>query len=496
MRSFLRLVDRPAVALVAVAVIAAVPRLWDLGSPRARVFDEVYYSKAGCLFVGRAPRECGIETDDERYWVRTKHDVGSWVHPPLGKWAIGLGELLFGVDPFGWRVAAAVAGTLTAVLTAGVALLLFGRGRWAFVAGLLLATEHLSFVQSRTAMLDVFVAFWTVLAFLLLLLDRRWILRRTPLGEEGQPVILGAAGGPATLDVDRAAPAIGPRARRVPSPLLRPWRLATGVALGAAVATKWSGLAAILGVGLLSSLWEVERRRGARVRRPWWRALQQEGFPLVASFLLVPAVVYVASYAGWFARFGLDLGAWARLQDEMASYHLHLRVTDASGRPIHPYLSPAWTWILDRRPVLYFARYPSEGVRRVIYAMGNPAVFWGSLLAVPYALLAWARRRDWRAGFVAVSALALYLPWFAVSRPQFLFYMTPIVPALVLALTYGLRDLAEARLAGSQAHPWLPVAVGFVVLSVGLFAFFWPVLTARPIGQQAWELRSWFPTWV
>jgi len=74
--------------------------------------------------------------------------------------------------------------------------------------------------------------------------------------------------------------------------------------------------------------------------------------------------------------------------------------------------------------------------------------------------------------------------------------MTPIVPSLVLALTYGLRDLAEARLAGSRARPWLPVAVGFVVLSVGLFVFFWPVLTARPIGQQAWELRSWFPTWV
>lgn len=490
MRSFLRLVDRPAVALVAVAVIAAVPRSWDLGSPPGRVFDEVYYSKAGCLFVGRPPRECGIETDDERYWVRTKHDVGSWVHPPLGKWAIGLGELAFGVDAFGWRVAAAAAGTLAVVLTAGVALLLFGRGRWAFVAGLLLATEHLSVVQSRIAMLDVFVALWTVLAFLLLLLDRRWILRRTPLEEE-PPLIAGAAAGPEVV-----AAVARPRAPRVPSPLLRPWRLATGLALGAAVATKWSGLTAIFGIGLLSFLWEVGRRRAAGVRRPWWRALQQEGFPLVVSFLLVPAAVYVASYAGWFARSGFDLGAWVRLQDEMANYHLHLRVTDASGRPIHPYLSEAWKWILDWRPVLYFARYPSEGVRRVIYAMGNPAVFWGSLLAVPYALFAWARRRDWRAGFVAVSALALYLPWFAVSRPQFLFYMTPIVPSLVLALTYGLRDLAEARLAGSRAHPWLPVAVGFVVLSVGLFAFSWPVLSARPLTQEAWELRSWFPTWV
>ena len=34
------------------------------------------------------------------------------VHPEVGKWLIGLGEKVFGMDPFGWRVAAAVAGSL------------------------------------------------------------------------------------------------------------------------------------------------------------------------------------------------------------------------------------------------------------------------------------------------------------------------------------------------------------------------------------------------
>jgi dolichyl-phosphate-mannose--protein O-mannosyl transferase len=489
MRSFLRLVDRPVVALAAVALVAAVPRFWDLDRPSGRVFDEVYYSKAGCLFVGKPPSACGIASDAERYWVRTKHDVGSWVHPPLGKWAIGLGELAFGADALGWRVAPAVAGTLTAVLTAAIALLLFGEPRWAFVAGLLLAAEHLSFVQSRVAMLDVFVALWTVAAFLFLLLDRRWILRRTP-----RPAPI--AGGAGTGLEAPPEPAPAPPAGRVPSPLIRPWRIAAGLALGAAVATKWSGLSAIVGVTALSVAWEVSRRRAAGVRRAVWRAVQQEGFPLVLSFLVVPAAVYVASYAGWFARFGLDPGAWIRLQDEMASYHLTLRYTDASGEPIHPYLSHAWQLILDWRPVLYYARYPTPGIRRVIYAIGNPAIFWGSLLAIPYAAWAWIRRGDGRAAFVAVAALSLYLPWFLVSRPQFLFYMTPVVPFLVLAVTYALRDLARARLAGSRAHPWRPVAVAFVALSVGLFLFFWPVLTARPITDAAFELRSWFPTWV
>ena len=34
------------------------------------------------------------------------------VHPEVGKWLIGLGESAFGMDPFGWRVASAVVGSL------------------------------------------------------------------------------------------------------------------------------------------------------------------------------------------------------------------------------------------------------------------------------------------------------------------------------------------------------------------------------------------------
>src|SRR5581483_1348617 len=355
---------------------------------------------------------------------------------------------------FGWRVSSAVAGTASVMALALIVQLLFGSPIWTFTGGLLLATESLNFVQSRVAMLDIFVAFWIVLGFAFLLLDRRWIERRTP---EPPPDV------------------VGNPPQRVPSPLLRPWRVAAGVALGAAMATKWSGATAIAGAIFISFVWEVVRRRRAGVRRPLWRALAWEGFPLVLWFLALPAAVYVASYLGWFVHFGFHIRPWLDLQGAMASYHEHLQWTDpTTHKPIHPYLSHAWQWILLWRPVLYFARY-SGAVRRVIYANGNPAIFWGSLLALPYAGYAWWRRRDWIAGFAVMVVVAfLYLPWFLVSRPQFLFYATPITPFFVLACVYALRHLSEAHIAGSRSRPWLPVVVGFVLLSVGLFAWFWP----------------------
>lgn len=478
--------NRPVVAILAVGVIAGALRFTHLGYPERRIFDEYYYPKSACIFLGYSNQRCDINSADERFWREDKNDTGAWVHPPLGKWMIAAGELAFGTDSFGWRVSAAATGTASVIVLALIVQLLFASPLWTFTGGLLLAVENLNFVQSRTAMLDIFVTFWIVLGFAFVLLDRRWIERRMPepANETGDP------------------PA--PRARRVPAPLWRPWRFAAGTALGAGFATKWSGLTAIAAAAILSFVWEASRRSRAGVHRPVADAIPAEGFGLVLAFLVVPSVVYVASYAGWFAHFGLDVAGWAQLQGAIFDYHRNLKTIDqATGKPVHAYLAQAWKWILLWRPVYYYADF-GDGVRQVIYANGNPAIFWGSILAIPYVAVAWWRKRDWRAGFVVVAVAGLYLPWFLVPRPQFLFYATPITPFFVLACLYAVRDLSEVRyeslhaagVAGRSVRPYLPLAVGFVVIAVGLFVWFWPTLTGGPLSDEGWMVRAWFPSWT
>jgi dolichyl-phosphate-mannose--protein O-mannosyl transferase len=486
MSSLLARLNRPVVAILAVGVIAGVLRFTHLGYPEVRIFDEYYYSKSACIFLGYPNERCDVNSADERFWKESRYDTGAWVHPPLGKWMIAGGELAFGTDSFGWRASAAATGTATVMALALIAYLLFASPLWAFVAGSLLAVENLSFVQSRTAMLDVFVTFWIVLGLALLLLDRRWIERRTRQPEGN-----------------------GEDERRAAAPLWRPWRFAAGAALGAGFATKWSALTAIVAAIVIAFVWEVTRRRGAGVRRPILDAIPAEGFGIVLSFLVVPILVYVASYVGWFTHFGWDLAEWGRLQQAIFEYHRELSTIDrATGEPVHAYLSVAWRWILLSRPVLYYADY-GEGVRQVIYANGNPAIFWGSLFAFPYVAFAWWRRRDWRAGFVVLSIAGLYLPWFLVPRPQFLFYATPIAPFFVLACVYALRHVSEVEYESLESsairrsavrrrvvRPYVPGVVIFVVIAVGLFIWFWPALTGGPLSDQDWLSRAWFKTWT
>jgi dolichyl-phosphate-mannose--protein O-mannosyl transferase len=123
-------------------------------------------------------------------------------------------------------------------------------------------------------------------------------------------------------------------------------------------------------------------------------------------------------------------------------------------------------------------------------------VFWLSVLGMPYILIAGLRRRDWQASLILTAFASQYFAWYLAARTAFLFYMTPITPFMVLALTYGLRDLSEVRLGENRVRALAPVAWLVVLASVVIFAFFFPVLTGRVISYSAWRQRMWLGSWI
>ncbi|HJP66921.1 MAG TPA: phospholipid carrier-dependent glycosyltransferase, partial [Actinomycetota bacterium] len=334
-----------------------------------------------------------------------------------------------------------------------------------------------NFVQSRTSMLDIFLTTFVVGGFLCLVLDRRWIDRRT---------------GPPQTYRAQARDELPLPPDRPPSPLFRPWRLLAGVAFGAALATKWSGGLALLAGILLAFAWERSRRAEIGLAHPWWEALRDELFGLSLFLVLVPAAVYLASYARYFADHGFDLAAWYQVQRGMAEFSIQLRAS-------HPYASRPWSWMLMTRPVAYFYKGAGSGASATsaeILGIGNPVVFWLGIPALLWTAVAWVRRRDWRAGLIMVAFSVQYFPWFLAARTAFLFYMAPITPFMVMGGTYALRDLWEARIGDTEARAFGPLVPLLIVASVGMFAFFFPVLIGQTMSYQAWHTRMWFRSWI
>lgn len=493
------------------AVIGGVLRFTRLDTPHSLVFDETYYVKDGYSF---------LVSGYERSWPEKANDSFNAgnpavildtpeyvVHPPVGKWMIAGGMWLFGADnPFGWRFAAALTGTVSILLVALIAQKLFHSLPLSAAAGLLLAVDGHHLVMSRTSLLDIFLMFWVLAAFGCMLMDRDDGRRRLAVRLARQAAA-GAGGRPST-DQLLAGPWLG----------IRWWRLAAGVCLGLAVGTKWSGLFFLAGFGLLSVLWDLSARRIAGIRGWFTGGIIKDGLPAFLSMVPVAAVVYIATWTGWFRSDDAYFRRWAEsnpsaewgwLPDSvrsLAHYHLEAYKFHQGLGSEHPYESSAWSWLVMGRPTSFFYESPQQGTQgcevsncaSAILSVGNPLVWWGAAISLAVLLFWWAGRRDWRAGAILAGAGAGYLPWFLYpERTMFYFYAVSFEPFLVLALVYCL-GLVLGR---DTDPPWrrrsgLYLAALFVAGTVLLSAFFYPVWAAEVIPYQEWRYRMWMPSWI
>jgi dolichyl-phosphate-mannose-protein mannosyltransferase len=163
-----------------VAAVGGFLRFWHLDQPHELVFDETYYVKQGVSMIqyGYERRVASsIKSPDALFTRGTPNVFGTEgdlvVHPPVGKWIIGLGEHLFGyTSSFGWRFSVAVLGTLSILMIGRAARRMFGSTLLGTIAAILLAFDGQHFVHSRTGLLDLIVMFWAFAAFCALLIDR------------------------------------------------------------------------------------------------------------------------------------------------------------------------------------------------------------------------------------------------------------------------------------------------------------------------------------
>jgi dolichyl-phosphate-mannose-protein mannosyltransferase len=489
-------------AALGVGLLAGVLRFLRLDLPAGRIFDEIYYScDAQNLLRFGVEVDTLDDPDDPSVAARCEPDgqkPGFVVHPPLGKWAIASGIRLFGADELGWRFAAAVAGTLTVVVLVRLTRRMTGSTVLGCLAGLLLAVDGLHFVQSRIAMLDVFLVLWTTAAAACLVADRDHVRSRLARAPDG------ALGG------------WGPRLG------LRPWLAAAGVCLGAALATKWSALYYLAALGLLALAWEVGARRTAGIAAPVRATLVRSTLPLTGLLLLLPVAGYVLSWAGWFAG---DLG-WSRqwaaenpvggaaalvpeglrslwhYHEEMYRFHDQLTAK-------HPYQSHPAGWLVLARPVSYY--YPQDvtagdygctaaSCAREVLALGTPALWWVATAALVGLLWLWAARRDWRAGAALLLVLTGIVPWIRDDldgRTMFLFYALPAVPFLCLGVALVVGHLVGGATASPRRRRLALAAAGaHLALVIANFAYLYPVLAAQVLPMDAWRDRMWFTSWI
>jgi dolichyl-phosphate-mannose--protein O-mannosyl transferase len=524
-----------------ITALAGFTRFWALGFPpgsnvipkNGMNFDEVYYA---------------VEAQEMlRYGYEDNRGYMFIVHPPLGKWLIAASEWLVGqttghststaylTNSLGWRIAPALFGCLGVIMVTRIVRRMMRSNLFGFIAGLLMALDGLSLVLARTAILDIFLQTFVIAGFGALVIDRDKMRARL-----GRLIADGA-------DLSAGAPSLGPR----------PWRLAGGVLLGLACATKWTALSFFVLFAILSLVWDRAALKSAGVRRPTRSWTRRALLPGLGSLLVAPVATYLLSYLGWFVGangwnrhwadthspstrldiFGLFRVpfSWAWVPGPIRSlgaythdaYKFHEGLD--SG---HAYASSPWSWLVLGRPVdFYYDGSPtacgSSSCSREVLLIGTPLMWWAFVPMLLWLAWHWVTTRDWRAAAVWVAFAAGWLVWFQdLKRTMFLFYMAPLVPFLIIGLTLALgtmigpalparpvrdfeaeaadarrRDeayeLDEAYERARRRRNWGIAGVSiYLGLVIADFAWMWPIFTGGLLTYTEWHLHMWLPSWV
>lgn len=404
-----------------------------LGVPSAPYFDEVHYLPAARDILA-------VLSGGEAPYVNKEH-------PLLGKSLIAGGIALLGDNPLGWRIMSLLGG-MAALFAAMRAIWHASHDRHAVMAyGVLLATGFPLFVQSRIAMLDIFMA-----AFLALAAWQFAAAIREP--ERGR------------------------------------WRLAlTGIAIGCALGAKWNAvpLAVVPGIVFFAARIGAGRRRLFTSRR----GIPVPGISLAEAFVwlgLVPLFVYALTFAP-----GYWLGVPGALsplaQTGLIGFHGEIVALQQQVTTSHSYQSTWPQWVTNSRAIWYLYEHV-DGAQRGVLLVGNPVTMLLGLPALLWCLVKGLPRTDWaRIAAVVGFVVSLGLWWIAPKPVQFYYHY--FVPSFFLlgALALTLADLhAHAR--------WRWVSYGVPALGIVLFAIFFPVMSAAPLeGPMSFTNWTWIAGW-
>jgi dolichyl-phosphate-mannose--protein O-mannosyl transferase len=419
--------EKDPLAWTAGIALAFLALVWHrLGIPSKIYFDEVHYVPAARKLLHM------VSANPE--------------HPMLGKEIIAAAIALLGDTPLVWRTPSALFGAF--------GLFAFGRLMWwaslrrfATLSGMfLLATSFAWYIQSRIAMLDMFMAAFGMIAL--------WQFAA---------------------------------ALRLPAKKAR-WRLAmTGVCMGLALGAKWSIAPAAVMPGLVFLV--------LRLRDHGWRLFARNdsrpvpGISLMeAAFWLgsVPLIVYWLTYLPTFFYAQNAVNPW-----DPVGHHRYMLTLQDSVKKLHPYRSVWYEWAINWRCVWYLYENV-DGAQRGVLLIGNPFTMLAGLPALAWCLWAgiWRKRTD------ALAFALLYLTslgmWIVSNKP-IQFYYHYLLPGTFLMACLALA-LDELQRKGGNWE-WIPAIS--LALAGAMFIWFYPIISSAVLhdGKQAYVHWMWLHTW-
>ena len=402
------------------------------------MFDEVYHGRTAYEFIH------GLTTYET-------------THPHFGKILISLGIRIFGMTPFGWRFMCAVFGTLIIGVMYLFAKRLFNDTFVALATSALLTFDCMHYNLSRIATIDIFAAFFILLMYYFMY---EYIVKSK-------------------------------ESRELSGDTLTPLALC-GISMAFGVATKWTGIYAGIGLGILfiyhtltHFLPAANRPLSESSSYSTKKQLGQLFLFCCVFFILIPLIVYTLSFIPV-----VGYSEYKNLIDKAISGSISMFRYHSQLVAEHYYSSPFYEWPIIWMPLLDANDMVNATDVSAISCMGNPAIWWVGIFCEIFVLIRWIVKRDKKAGFLFVSYAAQYVPWMSISRITFIYHYFPSILFVILMMGYTIDCIIRQFKWGKKA------VVIYLTTAIIVFFLFFPVISGLPVNKE-WGLKlRWLKDWI
>lgn len=394
------------------------------------VFDELYYAVTAYQYIQHLP-------------------LFANTHPPLGTLIIVLGILIFGMKPLGWRIMAYLCGVIMVPLIYYFARKIFKSNRAAIFAALLLMFDFMHFTINRYALIDSIVTLFIGAEYLMLFC----YIENQKLAK-----------------LNAAQNSL--------------WGIAFFFAL--AVATKWIALFSLIAISPIIIYYEFFHSN---------QQVSKQNNSLKSSIKLAYlSTLVIIFYCACFIPQFIFQTKSNNFTDFIFQQHLDMWRYHTGYAVTHHHLfeSPWWSWPLMLRPqrIYNWMNYTTKQYSSIVL-MGNPAIWWFSIVAIMLMAINFIKTRSWQLGFILLAIAAQYLPYMFLKRTSFIYYLYSVTPFMILAITWALDAALKRPEKSLKKLVWI-----YLILVIGLFILFYPAISGLEIHRDyTYHYLLWYQSW-
>ena len=391
-----------------ILLLASFLRLHSLGQIKEYLFDECYHIPPARLIAKWDKKAFEWHHGDLSTEAEGAIDLDGayidWLHPPVHKYWQAINIAILGNNEIAWRLSSAISGVAVCGLAFWLADLCFKKKVIGLLAAGIIAVDPLMITQSRVGMNDMMVIALMVLA---VILWKKW--------QENKET-----------EKDWR------------------WWIGMSVVMGLAVATKWSAVWIMIGLGLATLIDGQAKQKLQTFGKAMGRLVVFGGVALAIYCLsYVPALMM-----------GHNVEHLLELHNQIFLYQ---KRTDLE----HYRSSVPLEWVMGEKSIIYTTRAGQTPevtleANKMVLALGLASVVW----SLSWLVWNWGnkklksdeRKEQANLWLMAGMYVMAFGPWIFSPRIMFLYHYLPALPYLYVVMAFWIEKIFTGLLTVYRAQ--------------------------------------------